>query len=183
MSTTAVPLRPVNKGGIAVLWIGLALLIAAAAAWALFLSNAPQISVETIRAGTGATPTDTDVAIIKYEGRLADGTVFDSGDQVPLPVGRMIPGFSQGLKRMQVGGKYRLRIPAELAYGADGQGPIPANADLDFDVEILDVKSEEEMQQLMMLQQMMQQGGGGQPGAPGAPGQPGAPMPDGAPQP
>ena len=51
MSTTAVPLRPVNKGGLAVLWIGLAVLVAAAAAWALFLSNAPQIRLETISAG------------------------------------------------------------------------------------------------------------------------------------
>ncbi|QJQ31570.1 peptidylprolyl isomerase [Sphingomonas lacunae] len=157
MSTTAVPLRPVNKGGLALLWIGLGLLVAAAAVWALFLSNAPQIKLETVRAGTGATPTDTDVAIIKYEGKLADGTVFDSGDQVPLPVGRMIPGFSQGLKRMHVGGKYRLFIPAELAYGNTAQGPIPANSDLSFDVELLDVKSEAEMQQMMMMQQMMQQ--------------------------
>lgn len=174
MSTTAVPLRPVNKGGLAVLWIGLALLVAIAAAWALFLSNAPQISLETLRPGTGATPTDTDVAIIKYEGKLADGNVFDSGDQVPLPVGRMIPGFSQGLKQMKVGGKYRLFIPSALAYGSTGQGPIPANADLTFDVELLDVKSEEEMQQMMMMQQMMQQQMQAQ-------GQPGAPQPDGAP--
>jgi len=179
MSTTAVPLRPVNKGGLAVLWIGLAVLVAAAAAWAFFLSNAPQIRLETISAGTGVTPTDTDVAIIKYEGRLADGTVFDSGDQVPLPVGRMIPGFSQGLKRMQVGGKYKLNIPAALAYGAAGQGPIPANADLEFDVELLDVKSEAEMQQMMMMQQQMQQmQQQSQPGAPE-----GAPMPGGPPQP
>lgn len=177
MSTTAVPLRPVNKGGLAVLWIGLALLVAIAAAWALFLSNAPQISLETLRPGTGATPTDTDVAIIKYEGKLADGNVFDSGDQVPLPVGRMIPGFSQGLKQMKVGGKYRLFIPSALAYGSTGQGPIPANADLTFDVELLDVKSEEEMQQMMMMQQMMQQ----QMQTQGQPGAPGAPQPDGAP--
>jgi FKBP-type peptidyl-prolyl cis-trans isomerase FkpA len=170
MSTTAVPLRPVNKGGLALLWIGLGLLVAAAAAWAFFLSNAPQISLETLRAGTGAQPTDTDVAIIKYEGKLADGTVFDSGDQVPLPVGRMIPGFAQGLKQMQVG-KYRLFIPSSLAYGSTAQGPIPANSDLTFDVELLDVKSEAEMQQLMMMQQMMQQQMQQQ-GQPGGPPQP-----------
>jgi FKBP-type peptidyl-prolyl cis-trans isomerase FkpA len=146
-------------------------LVAAAAAWAFFLSNAPQISLETLRAGTGAQPTDTDVAIIKYEGKLADGTVFDSGDQVPLPVGRMIPGFAQGLKQMQVGGKYRLFIPSSLAYGSTAQGPIPANSDLTFDVELLDVKSEAEMQQLMMMQQMMQQQMQQQ-GQPGGPPQP-----------
>lgn len=173
MSTTAVPLRPVGKGGIALLWGGLFLLVIGAAAWAWFLSNPATIRLETVQAGTGAFATDTDVAIIKYEGRLADGTVFDAGDDTPLPVGRMIPGFAMGLKRMQVGGRYVLHIPAELGYGAEGAGPIPGNSDLVFDVEVKDIKSEEEMRALMqqqqMLQQMMQgqQGEGG--GAPPAP--------------
>jgi FKBP-type peptidyl-prolyl cis-trans isomerase FkpA len=177
MSTTAVPLRPVSKRGLALLWIGLIALMLGAAAWAMTLSRVPGITLITERPGTGATPTDTDFAIIKYEGRLAaDGTVFDANDNTPLPVGRMIPGFSQGLKRMQVGGKYILRIPSELGYGAEGAGPIPANADLEFTVELLDVKSEAEMQQMMMQQQMMQQmmqqqGGGAAAGPPGgAPG-------------
>ena len=169
MSTTAVPLRPVSKGGIATLWIGLLVMMAGAVAWALFLSNVPAISLVTERAGTGVTPTDSDFAIIKYEGRLANGTVFDANDNTPLPVGRMIPGFSQGLKRMQVGGKYILRIPASLGYGAAGAGPIPANSDLEFTVELLDIKSEAEMQQMMQQQQMiqqLQQGAGGGPGGP-----------------
>ena len=166
-SVTAVPLRPVKKSGLVILWIGLALLVSVSAAWA-FWSAPPSIRLETVRAGTGAAPTATDFAIIKYEGRLADGTVFDSGDQTPLPVGRMIPGFAQGLERMKVGGKYVLHIPAELGYGAQETGPIPANSDLVFDVELLDVKSEQEMQQMMMMQQMIQQQmqqqqGGGQP--------------------
>lgn len=156
MSVTAVPLRPVSKGGIALLWIGLALLVCAGAAWAA-LSNPPQIRLETVRAGSGVHPTDTDVAIINYEGRLGDGTVFDAGEQAPLPVGRMIPGFTQGLKRMQAGGKYVLHIPAELGYGAEGAGPIPANSDLSFDVELVEIRSEAEMRQMMMQQQMMQQ--------------------------
>lgn len=171
MSTTAVPLRPVSKGGIAILWAGLLLLILGAVAWALFLSNAPGIRLETVTAGTGAFATDSDVVTIKYEGRLADGTVFDAGDNAPLPVGQMIPGFALGLKRMQVGGKYVLHIPAELAYGEDGAGPIPGNSDLTFDVEVKDIRSEAEMRALMQqqqaLQQMMeQQGGGGQPPQP-----------------
>lgn len=173
MSTTAVPLRPVSKGGIAILWAGVLALMLGAVAWALFMSNAPGIRLETVRAGTGAFATDSDVVTIKYEGRLAaDGTVFDAGDNAPLPVGQMIPGFAQGLKRMQVGGKYVLHIPAELAYGAEGAGPIPGNADLVFDVEVKDIRSEAEMrammQQQQMLQQMMQQqqGGGGQPPQP-----------------
>lgn len=172
-TTTAVPLRPVAKSGIVILWGGIILLLAGAVAWALFLSNAPGISMTTVRAGNGAFPTDSEVAFIKYEGRLAaDGTVFDTGDNTPLPVGSMIPGFSQGLKRMQVGGKYILRIPAALAYGAAGQGPIPANSDLEFTVELQDIKSEAEMRALMQQQQMMQQmmqGQGGGAEAGGAP--------------
>lgn len=175
MSTTAVPLQPVSKRGLAILWIGVLLLLAVAAVWATTLSRSPSISLKTITAGSGRFPTDSDVAIIKYEGRLGDGTVFDANEQAPLPVGRMIPGFSQGLKRMQVGGKYVLKIPAALGYGAQGAGPIPANSDLEFDVEMLDLKTEAEvqamMQQQQMIQQMMQQQqaqqGGGQPqGAP-----------------
>ena len=97
MSTTAVPLRPVAKSGLWVLWIGIALLVAAGAAWALTLSNPPSIRLEVVTEGTGRHPTDADIAIIKYEGRLADGTVFDANDEAPLPVGRMIPGFAEGL--------------------------------------------------------------------------------------
>lgn len=179
MSVTAVPLRPVSKGGIALLWAGLLLLMLGAVAWAMLLSNPSTIRIETVTAGSGAFPTDTDVAIIKYEGRLADGTVFDAGDNTPLPVGRMIPGFAMGLKRMQAGGKYVLHIPAELAYGAEGAGPIPGNSDLVFDVEIKEIRSEAEMQAMMQQQQMIeqmmqQQGQGGPNGAPGggAPPQP-----------
>jgi FKBP-type peptidyl-prolyl cis-trans isomerase FkpA len=167
MSITAVPLRPVNKSGIIMLWVGLALLAIAAIAWALTLSSIAQVRVTTIREGTGRAVTASDVAIVKYEGRLADGTVFDSNEQAPLPVGRMIPGFAQGLQRMRQGGSYTLNIPAELGYGATANGPIPANSDLEFDVEILDLKTEAEMQQIMAMQQMMQQQGG----AGGAPGE------------
>ncbi len=164
---TAAPLRPVSRSSVVTLWLGLLALIVGAGAWAMTLSRVEGIELTTVRAGTGAFPTDSDVAIIKYEGRLADGTVFDAGDGVPLPVGRMVPGFAQGLKRMQVGGKYELEIPSELGYGAQGAGPIPANSDIAFTVELLDVKSEAEMQQIMMQQQMMQQmqqQGAGDPG-------------------
>ena len=58
---------------------------------------------------------------------------------------------------MRAGGTYRLFIPAALAYGAEGAGPIPPNSDLTFDIEVRDVKTEEEMRALMMQQQMMQQ--------------------------
>ena len=58
-----------------------------------------------------------------------------------------------GLKRMQVGGKYVLRIPSELGYGAEERGPIPANSDLTFDIEVLDLKTEAEVQAIVQQQQ------------------------------
>lgn len=171
-SATAVPLRPVSKGGLIALWAGLLLLAAGAVAYALFVSNPPQVRVETLEAGTGRAPTLTDVAVVKYEGRLADGTVFDANDEAPLPLSRMVPGFAEGLVQMRQGGRYRLHIPAELGYGEEGAGPIPPNSDLVFDIELKNIITEQEFQQQMMMQQMMQQqmqGGGGAPGG----GQPG----------
>lgn len=172
---TAVPLRPVSKFGIAVLWTGVLLLVLGAAAWAMTLSRVPQISLEVVQAGSGAMILADDVVLIKYEGRLPDGTVFDSAEQAPLDAGSVVPGFSQGLQRMQVGGKYKLTIPSELGYGAegatrpDGSVVIPPNTDITFDVEVLDKRSRAEIQ---AMQQMMQQMGAGGPGGPG--GAPGA---------
>ena len=98
----------------------------------------PAITLETITPGSGASPTDSDVALVNYRGTLADGTLFDEGQRVVLPVGRLIPGFTQGLKQMRVGGSYRLTIPAELGYGPQATGPIPANSTLVFTVDLLD---------------------------------------------
>ena len=84
MSITAVPLRPVSKGGIALLWIGLIALVLGAAAYAMTVSHVPTIGLDVVRAGTGRFPTDTDYAIIKYEGKLANGTVFDANSATPF---------------------------------------------------------------------------------------------------
>jgi FKBP-type peptidyl-prolyl cis-trans isomerase FkpA len=178
-SATAVPLRPVSKGGLVVLWLGLLALAAAAVAYALFVSNPAQVRVETVAAGTGRAPTLTDVAVVKYEGRLADGTVFDANDEAPLPLARMVPGFAEGLQQMRLGGRYRLYIPSELGYGPEGAGPIPPNSDLVFDIELLRIMTQQEFEQMMMMQQMMQQQmqGGGAGGAPGGGAGGGAPPP------
>lgn len=94
---------------------------------------------------SGAQPTPEDVVTVHYEGRLPDGTVFDSsiqrGTPIDLPVGGVIPGWVEALQLMHEGEKFRIYIPSELAYGEMSPSPqIPANSVLVFDLELLDVK-------------------------------------------
>ena len=187
---TRVPLQPIAKGALPKLWIALALLlfVAAGIAWAAMPSS---VDVETLTVGEGEKPTTDDVVLVNYKGMLKDGTVFDEGQQTPMPVGDLIPGFTKALQEMQRGGKYLVTIPSDLAYGPEGAGPIPANSDLIFEVELLDFRSraEIEQQQRMMqqLQQMQQQGGapGGAQHSGGAPQMPPIPptVPGNAPAP
>jgi FKBP-type peptidyl-prolyl cis-trans isomerase len=96
------------------------------------------LSYTVIKAGKGERPNVESKVTVNYKGMLtADGTEFDAGQAAQFPVGGVIPGFAQGLQLMQAGGSYRLCIPAALGYGAAGAGPIPANADLVFEVELL----------------------------------------------
>jgi FKBP-type peptidyl-prolyl cis-trans isomerase len=96
--------------------------------------------------GAGTKPDDESVTLVNYAGYLAsNGTQFDAADRVPIPVGNVVPGFSEGLKLMQRGGSYRLCIPAALGYGAEATGPIPANSDLIFRVDLVDFKSMAEL--------------------------------------
>ncbi len=160
MSVTAVPLRPVKKGAVLKLWVGLGALSLAAAglAWAgtsnqQVVTTASGLQLRVVEEGTGAQPTPTDIVLVHYTGRLQDGTVFDSsqGKQpVPFPVQGVIPGFTEGLQMMKKGGTYRLRIPPELAYGAQGAGGvIPPNATLDFDIQLLDIAPQSALQGMM----------------------------------
>jgi FKBP-type peptidyl-prolyl cis-trans isomerase FkpA len=183
---TAAPLRPIKKGSLTRLWVGVgaACLAAGAMAWAGTstvvpaggcsvrdfkgakpVTTASGVIVQTLTAGKGNTPTDTDVALVDYKGTLKDGTQFDANPRAPLPVAGMIPGFTEALKLMQVGGKYRFCIPSALAYGPAGQGPIPANAILFFDVTLLDFRSEAEIQAMQQQMQQMQAQGKSPPGA------------------
>lgn len=76
----------------------------------------------------------------KYEGRFLNGKVFDSSTEgISFPLGNVIPGWQIGIQLIQKGGKIRLLIPSPFAYQNRGQGSIPANAVLDFDVELLNV--------------------------------------------
>jgi len=184
---TAVPIKPVAKGSLTKLWIGviLAVLVGAGLAWAAVPRG---LDVDTQVAGTGPLAKVGDVMFIKYKGKLAaDDTMFDESRDIPLPVegifpegtpfpieeGATIPGFFEGLQQMQKGGKYTLFIPADKAYGAEPpQGaPIPPNADLIFDIEVIDIMSQQTFERnLGILQQAMQSQMGGAPG--GAPGGP-----------
>lgn len=101
------------------------------------------LQYKVVSEGKGAKPKATDRVKVHYEGKLADGTVFDSsikrGEPVEFGVTQVIPGWTEALQLMPVGSKYQLTIPANLAYGADGAGPIPPNSVLIFDVELLDI--------------------------------------------
>lgn len=102
------------------------------------------LQYEVVEAGDGAKPTAEDTVVVHYSGKLIDGTEFDSsyqrGEPVQFGVGQVIPGWTEALQLMPVGSKWKLTIPAELAYGAAGAGGrIPPNATLLFDVELIDI--------------------------------------------
>lgn len=125
-----------------------------AAGEAFFASNASNEGVEqtsdglqyrVLRAGEGATPTAEDRVVVHYRGRLLDGTEFDSsygrGEPTEFMLGAVIPGWQAALQRMQVGARWEVWIPAELAYGERGAGgAIGPNQALHFEIELLEIK-------------------------------------------
>jgi FKBP-type peptidyl-prolyl cis-trans isomerase len=103
------------------------------------------VQYRVIKPAIGAHPTDTDIALVNYAGKLVDGTGFDKSTQpTPMPVSGVVPGFSEALKLMAKGETLRVWIPSRLAYGAedqrDGQGKvvIPGKSTLVFDIELID---------------------------------------------
>ena len=177
---TRVPIKPISRGSLVMLFVGvvIGLLIAAAFAW----FTAPKgVSVDEVRAGTGDNPAASDVIFVHYTGKLADGTVFDQSQPLPLPVEgilpegtplpleNMVPGFREAALQMQRGGKYVVEIPADKAYGAEGRiNPqtgegVPPNADLTFEIELVDfmpmAEAESRFKQLQMAMMQQQQQG------------------------
>jgi peptidylprolyl isomerase len=106
------------------------------------------LGIIDIETGTGETPVAGQTLVVHYTGWVSeDGTKFDSSldrgtpFEFPLGAGQVIAGWDEGLATMKVGGKRRLIIPAELAYGEQGRPPtIPPNAELTFDVELVEIK-------------------------------------------
>jgi len=109
------------------------------------VTTASGLQYKVITAGTGAKPTAEDTVVTHYKGTLIDGTEFDSSykrnEPAEFGVGNVIKGWTEALQLMNVGSKYELYIPSDLAYGEQGSGPkIGPNATLVFEVELLEVK-------------------------------------------
>ena len=109
-------------------------------------TTASGLQFQVLKAGEGKSAGPRSLVVTHYEGRLLDGTVFDSSVQRGTPaefrVDGVIKGWQEALQDMREGDKRRLWIPSELAYGAAGTGPIPPNSVLVFEVELIDVKDE-----------------------------------------
>lgn len=172
---TAVPIRPIAKGSMVKLWLGLLVLCLAGAGLAWVGTSAMQVTTtasglryQVLAAGEGATITSADLVALDYTGR-ANGQVFDSSESrgQPLVTGTsgMIPGFGEALQLMKKGGRYRVWIPPHLGYnGQVPQGaPFGANDTLEFDIHIREVApgmaAAQQAQQLQQMQQQMEAGG------------------------
>ena len=109
-------------------------------------TTASGLQYSVITEGTGPKPKATDFVKVHYKGTLLDGKEFDSSytrnEPTMFPVNRVIPGWSEGVQLMPVGSKYKFWIPSNLAYGEQGTpgGPIPPNAMLTFEVELLSIE-------------------------------------------
>lgn len=104
------------------------------------------LQYKILKEGSGPKPTAADSVVCNYRGTLINGTEFDSsykrGEPATFPVSGVIKGWTEALQLMPVGSKWQLFIPADLAYGARGTpgGPIPPNATLTFEVELVSIK-------------------------------------------
>jgi FKBP-type peptidyl-prolyl cis-trans isomerase FkpA len=193
---TAVPIRPIAKGSLLKLWLGLLLVCLAGAALAWAGTSGLQVTTtgnglryQVLAAGEGPLITSADLVQLDYVGR-ANGHEFDSSTSrgQPLVTGTsgMIPGFGEALQLMRPGSRYRVWIPPQLGYnGQVPQGaPFGPNDTLEFDLHVLQVApgmaAAQQAQQMQQMQQQMEAAGHGgaagnsaageEPGAAGAPG-------------
>ena len=105
------------------------------------------LQYEVIKEGEGAKPTAEDTVTVHYTGKLVDGTVFDSskdrGQPATFPLSNVIKGWTEGVALMSEGAEYRLYVPADLAYGDQDIGTIPAGSVLTFDVELISIEKKD----------------------------------------
>lgn len=109
------------------------------------VTTASGLQYKVLAQGSGASPKATDEVTVHYHGTLTDGRVFDSsverGQPATFPVNGVIPGWIEALQLMNVGSKYKLFIPSDLAYGERGAGQmIGPNSTLIFEVELISIK-------------------------------------------
>lgn len=108
------------------------------------VSTASGLAYEILESGEGRKPKPTDVLRVHYTGTLVNGTVFDSslqrGEPEEIQLNSVIPGWIEGLQQIGAGGKIRLYVPADLAYGDEGAPGVPPASALVFEVELLEVK-------------------------------------------
>lgn len=126
-----------------------------------------------LKPASGDRPGGDSTVLVNYIGYLAaTGAVFDQAMQSPLPVQGVIPGFSEGLQLVAPSGVVRICIPAALGYGERASGPIPANSDLVFQIEVLDFRTAAQLESMRNAQ-----------AAPPSSSPPAPPQGDAAPQP
>lgn len=101
------------------------------------------LQYKVVKEGTGASPKATDTVTVHYKGTLLNGEEFDSSysrnEPISFPLNGVIPGWTEGLQLMKPGAKYQFFIPPQLAYGEQGDGPIPPNSLLVFEVELIKI--------------------------------------------
>jgi FKBP-type peptidyl-prolyl cis-trans isomerase FkpA len=170
MSVSEAAHRPASRGRGLKVAIGLLAVIGAGVGLA-YVGTAPLqgettkngVRIRTVEAGSGAFIQPVDGVLVEYEGRLADGTVFDAserhGGPQPMIAGQVIPGFAEAMTKMQEGGQYRFTMPQKLAFGNSPPPPsFPKNSALTFEVRVEKVvRGGAALLQQQMLQQQMQQ--------------------------
>lgn len=131
---------------------------ATSAADSTYVETASGLKYAVIKEGTGKQPKATDTVKVNYAGQLTDldATEFDSsyqrGEPISFPLNGVIKGWTEGLQLMKEGAVYEFYIPADLAYGEQGGGPVPPNAPLIFQVELIEVQDGAQTPQVQVAQ-------------------------------